>query len=211
MKRLRPAQSVDEVSYPPPTQHASWSLDDLPRTVACTLRQGFNVISMDFHPSHHTLLAVGCSNGEITLWEVGIREKLVTKPFKIWHMTPSSNAIQLAMVKDSSMSVSRVSWNQDGSFIGVAFTKHLVHLYAYQGPTDLRQHLEIDAHSGSVNDLAFSHPNKQLCLITCGEDKLIKVWDLAGRNLFSFEGHEAPVYSICPHQKENSVHIFNCC
>ncbi|CAN6548274.1 unnamed protein product [Malus baccata var. baccata] len=209
MKRLRSAQPVDEVSYPPPPQHASWSLDDLPRTVACTLHQGFTVISMDFHPSHHTLLAVGCSNGEIALWEVGMRERLVSKPFKVWNMTTCSNAFQVARVKDASISVSRVSWNQDGSLIGVAFTKHLVHLYAYQGPNDLRQHWEIDAHSGSVNDLAFSLPNKQLCLITCGEDKLIKVWDLAGRNLFSFEGHEAPVYSVCPHQKENIQFIFS--
>lgn len=34
---------------------------------------------------------------------------------------------------------------------------------------------QIDAHVGSVNDLAFSHPNKQLCIITCGDDKTIKV------------------------------------
>ena len=34
---------------------------------------------------------------------------------------------------------------------------------------------QIDAHVGSVNDLAFSHPNKQLCVITCGDDKTIKV------------------------------------
>lgn len=26
-----------------------------------------------------------------------------------------------------------------------------------------------------MNDLAFSHPNKQLCVITCGDDKRIKV------------------------------------
>lgn len=62
--------------------------------------------------------------------------------------------------------------------------------------------MQIDAHVGGVNDLAFSHPNKQLCVVTCGDDKLIKVWDLTGRKLFNFEGHEAPVYSICPHQKE---------
>ncbi|KAL6293086.1 hypothetical protein ACE6H2_001228 [Prunus campanulata] len=209
MKRLRSAQSVDEVSYPPHPQHASWSPDDLPRNVACTLRQGFNVISMDFHPSHHTLLAVGCSNGEITLWEAGLRERLVSKPFKVWDMSTCSVPFQAAIVKDSSMSVSRVAWSPDGNFIGVAFTKYLVHLYAYQGPTDLRQHLEIDAHIGNVNDLAFSHPNKQLCVITCGDDKLIKVWDLSGRMLFNFEGHEAPVYSICPHQKENIQFIFS--
>lgn len=84
---------------------------------------------------------------------------------------------------------------------GAAFTKHLIHLYAYPGSNDLRQHLEvssesdafperlksntyltclalllqIDAHVGSVNDIAFAHPNKQLCVVTCGDDKLIKV------------------------------------
>lgn len=34
---------------------------------------------------------------------------------------------------------------------------------------------QIDAHNGAVNDLAFAHPNKQLCLVSCGDDKLIKV------------------------------------
>lgn len=33
----------------------------------------------------------------------------------------------------------------------------------------------LDAHVGGVNDLAFSHPNKQLCVVTCGDDKTIKV------------------------------------
>ena len=74
MKCLRSAQSVDEVTYPAPPQQALWPLDDdLPRSVACTIHQGPNVTSMDFHPSHHTLLTVGCSNGEISLWEVGMR------------------------------------------------------------------------------------------------------------------------------------------
>ncbi|XP_010259449.1 PREDICTED: protein TPR1 isoform X3 [Nelumbo nucifera] len=210
MKRLR-AQPVDEVTYPAPLQLASWSLDDLPRTVACTIHQGSNVTSMDFHPSHHTLLLVGSGNGEITLWEIGIRERLVSKPFKIWEMANCSLPFQAAIVKDSSISISRVTWSPDGTLLGVAFTKHLIHLYAYHGPNDLRQHLEIDAHVGSVNDLAFSHPNpnKQLCVVTCGDDKLIKVWDLTGRRLYNFEGHEAPVYSICPHHKENIQFIFS--
>ncbi|KVH99119.1 CTLH, C-terminal LisH motif-containing protein [Cynara cardunculus var. scolymus] len=44
-----------------------------------------------------------------------------------------------------------------------------------------------------VNDLAFSHPNKQLCVITCGDDKTIKVWDAAtGAKQYTFEGHDAP-------------------
>ncbi|KAL7003124.1 Topless-related protein 3, partial [Sarracenia purpurea var. burkii] len=203
MKRLRPAPSVEEVSYPIPRQHVTWAVDDLPRTVSCTMHQGSSVISMDFHPSHHTLLLVGSVSGEITLWEVGMQEKLVTKPFKIWDMPNSSMSFQASVVKDAPVSVTRVTWSPDGNFIGAAFTKHLIHLYAYTGSNDLRQHLEIEAHNGQVNDLAFAHPNKQLCVVTCGDDKLIKVWDLNGRKLFIFEGHEAPVYSICPHQKEN--------
>ncbi|KAI8012879.1 Protein TPR3 [Camellia lanceoleosa] len=57
----------------------------------------------------------------------------------------------------------------------------------------------IDAHVGGVNDIAFAHPNKQLCIVRCGDDKTIKVWDaVAGRRQYIFEGHETPVYSVCP-------------
>lgn len=48
--------SIFQVTYPTPRQQALWSLEDLPRTVAITMHQGSTVISMDFHPSHHTLL-----------------------------------------------------------------------------------------------------------------------------------------------------------
>ncbi|KAF2307284.1 hypothetical protein GH714_026099 [Hevea brasiliensis] len=209
MKRLRPAQTVEEVTYPTSRQQASWSLDDLPRTVALTLHQGSAVTSMDFHPSHHVLLLVGSANGEVTLWDVGLQERLVSKPFKNWEMTAYSLQFQASFVKDTQISVNRVTWSPDGSLVGAAFNKHLIHLYAYTGLNDLRQQLEIDAHVGGVNDLAFAHPNKQLCVVTCGDDKLIKVWDLAGRKLFNFEGHEAPVYSICPHHKENIQFIFS--
>ncbi|XP_077217768.1 protein TPR1-like isoform X2 [Tasmannia lanceolata] len=210
MKRLRSAvPPVDEVTYPVPLPQASWSMDDLPRTLACTFNQGSNVTSMDFHPSHRNLLLVGSGNGEITLWEIGLRESLASKPFKIWDMTSCSLPFQTAIVKDSSLSITRVTWSPDGSLMGIAFTKHLIHLYSYHGSNDLRQHLEVDAHVGRVNDLAFCHPNKQLCVVTCGDDKLIKVWDLNGRKLYNFEGHEAPVYSVCPHHKESIQFIFS--
>ncbi|XP_027351654.1 topless-related protein 3-like isoform X2 [Abrus precatorius] len=208
MRRLRPAPSVEEVSYPA-ARPASLSLEDLPRSVAMTLHQGSSVTSMDFHPSHQTLLLVGSNNGDITLWELGVRDRLVSKPFKIWDVSACSLPFQAAIVKDAPISVSRVTWSLDGNFVGVAFTKHLIHLYACTGSNELAQRIEIDAHIGGVNDLAFAHPNKQLCIVTCGDDKLIKVWDLTGRRLFNFEGHEAPVYSICPHHKENIQFVFS--
>ncbi|XP_044335139.1 protein TPR1 [Triticum aestivum] len=181
-------------------QH-SRSLDDLPTKVACTLSQGSNVTSMDFHPSRHTLLLilVGSANDEFTLWEIGRHERLVSKPFKIWDLQACSTQFQSVVAKDSSIAVNRVAWSPDGHLIGVAFTKHLIHLNAYQHPNETRQVVEIEAHSGGVNDIAFSLPNKQLCAVTCGDDKLIRVWDMHGQKIYSFEGHEAPVYSVCPH------------
>jgi len=35
--------------------------------------------------------------------------------------------------------------------------------------------LQIDAHIGAVNDIAFVHLQRKLYAITCGDDKIIKV------------------------------------
>ncbi|KAA8541952.1 hypothetical protein F0562_023104 [Nyssa sinensis] len=184
--------------------------DDLPKTVARTLNQGSAPMSMDFHPLQQTLLLVGTSVGDIGLWEVGSRERLVLRNFKVWDLGACSMPLQAALVKDPGVSVNRVIWSPDGSLFGVAYSRHIVQIYTYHGGDDMRQHLEIDAHAGGVNDLAFSHPNKQLCVITCGDDKTIKVWDATtGVKQFTLEGHEAPVYSVCPHYKENIQFIFS--
>ncbi|KAK1391373.1 hypothetical protein POM88_010429 [Heracleum sosnowskyi] len=178
MKRLRTGQS-DEVSLSgSPHPLNMYSPDDLPKTVVRILNQGSNVMSMDFHPQQQTVLLVGTNVGDISIWEVGSRERCI--------------------------------WGPDGAILGVAFSKHIVQIYTYNPAGELRQHLEIDAHIGGVNDIAFAHPNKQLCIMTCGDDKTIKVWDaVSGRRQYIFEGHEAPVYSVCPHSKENIQFIFS--
>lgn len=215
MKRSRPvSQAMEEVSYPggPVSMHPNsmYSSEDLPKSAMRTLNQGSCVMSMDFHPIHQTLLLVGTNVGDIAIWDVGSRDKLVFKNFKVWDIGVCSMPMQTVMVKDPAVSVNRCMWSPDGNLLGVAFSKHVVHVYSYVGGSELREQLEIDAHLGGVNDLAFSHPNKQLCIITCGDDKTIKVWDAVnGRKQYTFEGHEAPVYSVCPHQKENIQFIFS--
>nr|XP_034899874.1 topless-related protein 1 isoform X1 [Populus alba]XP_034899875.1 topless-related protein 1 isoform X1 [Populus alba]XP_034899876.1 topless-related protein 1 isoform X1 [Populus alba] len=261
-KRTRPMGISDEVNLPvnvlplsfPGHGHGHGQTfnapDDLPKAVVRTLNQGSSPMSMDFHPVQQTILLVGTNVGEIGLWEVGSRERLVLRNFKVWDLNACSmplqvfcyfffiptaliimcavcwmlgvleclklnrlfflDEIQAALVKDPGVSVNRVIWSPDGNLFGVAYSRHIVQIYSYHGNDDVRQHLEIDAHVGGVNDLAFSTPNKQLCVITCGDDKTIKVWDAAtGAKLYTFEGHEAPVYSICPHYKENIQFIFS--
>nr|XP_016471651.1 PREDICTED: protein TPR2-like isoform X2 [Nicotiana tabacum] len=210
MKRMRAGQS-DEVSFSGSTHPPNmYSPDDLPKTVVRNLSQGSNVMSMDFHPQQQTVLLVGTNVGDISIWEVGSRERLVHKTFKVWDISACSMPFQTALVKDTTISVNRCVWGPDGSILGVAFSKHIIQIYTYSPAGELRQHLEIDAHAGGVNDIAFAHPNKQLCIVTCGDDKTIKVWDaVGGRRQYMFEGHEAPVYSVCPHYKENIQFIFS--
>ncbi|XP_016571670.2 protein TOPLESS-RELATED PROTEIN 2 isoform X2 [Capsicum annuum] len=210
MKRMRAGQS-DEVSFSGSTHPPNmYSPDDLPKTVVRSLSQGSNVMSMDFHPQQQTVLLVGTNVGDISIWEVGSRERLAHKSFKVWDISACSMPFQSALVKDATVSVNRCVWGPDGSLLGVAFSNHIVQIYTYSPAGELRQHLEIDAHAGGVNDIAFAHPNKQLCVVTCGDDKTIKVWDaVSGRRQHIFEGHEAPVYSVCPHYKESIQFIFS--
>nr|GMD74718.1 protein TPR2-like isoform X2 [Ipomoea batatas] len=68
--------------------------------------------------------------------------------------------------------------------------------------------MRLIAHIGGVNEYCF-------CL---SEQATLHshVWDaVAGRRQYMFEGHEAPVYSVCPHYKENiqaiSLKLDYCC
>ncbi|KAK3436782.1 hypothetical protein EUGRSUZ_C01431 [Eucalyptus grandis] len=190
LERSRPFGISDEVNNLPvnilPVSYncpslgqSSYSSNDLPRNLVITLSQGSLVKSMDFHQVKQILLLVGTNTGDVMVWEVGNGARIALRKFKIWDLGKC-----------------------------VAYSKHMVHIYSYHGGDDMRNHLEIEAHVGSVNDLAFSNPSKQLCFVTCGEDKTIKVWNaMIGAKLLAFEGHEAPVYSICPNNKENIQYV----
>ncbi|KAG1354187.1 protein TOPLESS-RELATED PROTEIN 2 [Cocos nucifera] len=210
MKKMRTGPS-DEVPFSGASHLPNiYTPDDLPKTVVRALNQGSSVMSLDFHPQQQTILLVGTNVGDIAIWEVGSRERIAHKSFKVWDVQSCSMALQTALVKDAAISVNRCLWSPDGCILGVAFSKHIVQAYAFNPNGELRQQLEIDAHMGGVNDIAFSHPNKSLSIITCGDDKTIKVWDAAtGQRQFTFEGHEAPVYSVCPHFKESIQFIFS--
>ncbi|KAI7990659.1 Protein TPR3 [Camellia lanceoleosa] len=81
--------------------------------------------------------------------------------------------LEKALVKDATISINRCIWGPDASILGVAFSRTLFR-YLLTIAGELRQHLEIDAYVGGVNDIAFAHPNKQLCIVRCGDDKTIK-------------------------------------
>ncbi|XP_047960462.1 LOW QUALITY PROTEIN: protein TOPLESS-like [Salvia hispanica] len=134
-KRTRPMGN-DEVNLPvnvlpvsfPGHAHSQTfnATDDLPKTVARTLNQGSSPMSMDFHPIQQNLLLVGTNVGDIGLWEVGSRERLVQRNFKVWDLSACTIPLQAGLVKEPGVSVNRVIWSPDGSLFGVAYSRHLV-------------------------------------------------------------------------------------
>ncbi|XP_022868457.1 protein TPR2-like [Olea europaea var. sylvestris] len=97
MKRIRTGQS-DDVSFPGSSHPPNiYSPDDLPKTVVRNLSQGSNVMSMDFHPQQQTVLLVGTNVGDISIWEVGSRERLALKNFKVWDISACSMPFQVSI------------------------------------------------------------------------------------------------------------------
>ncbi|KAK1378485.1 hypothetical protein POM88_025229 [Heracleum sosnowskyi] len=127
---------------------------------------------MDFHLAKQTLLLLETNMGDIAVWEVGSRDKLAFKNFKVWDLGACSVTLQASLASEYSASVNRLMWSRDGTLFGVAYSKHIVHIYSFHGGDDLRN--------------------------------LLEVWDVAtGAKQYSFEGHDAPVYFVWPHHKEN--------
>ncbi|XP_056176451.1 topless-related protein 4-like isoform X1 [Syzygium oleosum] len=207
IKRTRPIEISDELQVNhPAVLHSS---DDLPKTVVCNLNQGSAVKSMDFHPVQQTLLLVGTNIGDIRIWEIVSREMLHLRNFKVWDLGACSVNLQASLASEYTASVNRIVWSPDGDLFGVAYSKHIVQIYSYHGG-NIQNHLEMDAHVGNVSDLAFSQLKEQLFLVTCGEDRTVKVWSaITGNRQYTFEGHESPVYSVCPHHRNNVQFIFS--
>ncbi|XP_061340989.1 topless-related protein 1-like [Gastrolobium bilobum] len=194
-----PCQASNEVT--------SAIANDPPVEVIQTLKEDSPPVTMDFHPTLHEVLLVGTHIGNIGLWDVNYGKKLFSRDFRVWNIGACSINFKKALEKNLCISVKKITWSPYGSLFGVAFSEHIVQLYSYHGG-NCCQHLEIDAHDGSVNDLAFSSLNNQLLVITCGDDKTIKVWDAVnGVKCHTFEGHDAPVCSVCPRVKDR-IHFF---
>ncbi|KAM1256799.1 hypothetical protein ACFX10_030803 [Malus domestica] len=98
---------------------------------------------MDFHPVQHTLLLVRTNAGDISLWEVSSREKLLSRSFQVWDIGASSmmlkvhrnhlnlfdsNDTQATLIKDPCVSVKRILWSPNGTLFGVAYSKHIIQL-----------------------------------------------------------------------------------
>eukprot|EP00253_Pinus_taeda_P001046 PITA_01046 len=200
-----------EVTGVGPTHFSNIYLEiDPPKTIVRNLNQGSNVVSLDFHPRQQTILLVGTDGGDIEIWEVGSSRKLNHRSFKYWDASYCIMEEKEVLLKESTLSVNKCIWSPSGTLVGVAFSKNIVQIYFYTVTGQLRQQLQINAHIGGVNDIVFLRLQKELCVVTCGDDMTIKVWHTeTGYKKYTFEGHTTPVYSICANNKENIQYILS--
>ncbi|KAL9675098.1 hypothetical protein QQ045_003298 [Rhodiola kirilowii] len=185
-------------------------MDDLPRTVVMSMNHDSTITSMDFNPKHQGLLLAGTDTGNVYMWDVSRKQITFQESFEIWDLELRPKSLKSWYPGRASPPVTRVKWRPDGIHFAIAFTKHFVHVYGYTDNNRAPQkYSEIDAGKGRVYDVAFTNHNNEPWIITCGDDKFIKVWHFQRAQLiYKFEGHEHPVYSLCPQQFMGHQAIF---
>nr|POE69321.1 isoform 2 of topless-related protein 4 [Quercus suber] len=120
------------------------------------------------------ILDAGTNVGDISIWEVGRRERLVSRSFNVWDVGGCSMALQASLANDYTTSVNRVMWSPNGAPSGIAYSKHIVPRYPI------------------------------MVVMICRTTWRSGLWNAVTSNkLYTFEGHKAPVYSMCPDNKEN--------
>ncbi|KAL3497850.1 hypothetical protein ACH5RR_040582 [Cinchona calisaya] len=206
----RPSTFTDLPRNTTPVLHSGQTSPyQVPRMAVASRNEGSAIKSMDFHPVQQTLLLIGKENGNIALWDLRKGKNIAYQNYEV-----SSQALNLmaSLSNENTASVNRVMWSPGGSFCGVAYSKNVVSTYTYggRGAGDLSTHLSIDAHVGNVYDLAFAHLNNQVCIVTCGEDKAVKVWEITngGSLRYTFKVHEK-VCSVCPQYRDNKQYIIS--
>ncbi|GMH01765.1 hypothetical protein Nepgr_003604 [Nepenthes gracilis] len=114
--------------------------------VGRTLDRGSSVMSKDFHPIHQILLLVGTNPRDMRLWKICPKEKLILQSFMVWDTSKCTLELTIALARDPTNPINRVSRSSDGSLFGITYSKHLVHTYTYIYGRDIQQHSVIDAH-----------------------------------------------------------------
>ncbi|CAH8274523.1 unnamed protein product [Arabidopsis lyrata] len=170
-----------------------------------------HVTGMEFHPQL-PLILVCTTSGEIKLFKLNASNYPNGKEFKIWKFKALSQELKDDFVKKERKTAGAVcvAWGSHGNNTNyaVGFCEGLVQTYNYTHDTPTKQHLEIEAHSGPVNDIVFYSSQGELKIVTCGDDKHIKAWNSSDGLVYWKLTHTAPLNSLALHQDGNKVQLF---
>ncbi|XP_020872668.1 protein TPR3 [Arabidopsis lyrata subsp. lyrata] len=165
------------------------------------------VTAFEFH--HHLPLVLVCTpSGGIRLYRINTMKTPFRMKFTIWNKKKLSQALKARLGETEGEAEGLcVAWGSDTTF-AVGFSEGLVHTYNYIHEQRPKPHLEIEAHSGPVNDIVFYSSQGELKIVTCGNDRHIKAWNSSNGLVYWKLTHTAPLNSLALHQDGNKVQLF---
>jgi len=120
------------------------------------------------------LAAAGAEDLDVQLWDLASGDRRTLKGHKSW--------------------VRSIDFSADGNRLFTACWGGVVHVWDTT-QTDPKPLLTIPAHQGSARFVRVSPDGQQLA--TCGNDLLVKVWNLSdGKQVHEFSGHARHVYGV---------------
>ncbi|CAI9279668.1 unnamed protein product [Lactuca saligna] len=61
--------------------------------------------------------SAGTNYGDISVWDVGIRERMVYKPFKVWDLSSCSMSFRTILEDNASGCVNQCTWDQMDQYL----------------------------------------------------------------------------------------------
>jgi WD40 repeat protein len=151
--------------------------------MAMELRHNAPLIGCRFDPSGRFVFA-GSQDNSVLRWELATGTKVTYTGHRSWVRALAFHAASRKLLS--------TDWN--GKVI----------VWPIDSPAALQPERVIDAHTGWVRAIAMSPDQRQFA--TCGNDNLVKLWNIADFTLVrEFEGHTSHVYNVAFHPTQPSI------
>ena len=148
-----------------------------------------NVTSVAFDPTKSDLLASGCDDGKVRLWNLNTNTPTSTELDESWQGR-----------------VHCIAFSRDGKKLAVGHDKGDVQLWSWSESEEWEEGYFSIEHAGAVLSLAF-HPSGDV-LVSCGDDKTISFWEVStGNSLTGLEEVTSKISSITFSPQGNAVAI----
>ncbi|GMI15762.1 hypothetical protein TrLO_g10285 [Triparma laevis f. longispina] len=135
-----------------------------------------------------TILAVVCGTVNGVEYVVSLGDD---KTIKIWSEYGKKFKCHVTSRVEGSKGGTCLGVSGNGKYLGVGGGDKVGTVYSVLGGREIKKISRLKGHKRSINDITFSPVDR--IVLTCGGEGLVKVWNLTGENVRSFQGHSGTV------------------
>lgn len=167
-----------------------------------------NITSLQFHPKTEALQSY-----RKTLTPIKFHQQLATSSIDgqviVSNWDRGEEASRVLRFRGNKWGINQIAYSNNGSLLAAASQDHTVRLWTpYAKATDVSDSLSLRGHTKEVRGVQFSPHHKSL-LISCSNDKSLRLWNLAKQKSGHFErafvGHSNWVSNCKFHPKEKEL------